>query len=407
MNIHNILNANIPLISVQTNDILHISSILQAYASTKKKKSRFIDCTSAKNVTGLLSMLSGNTFGFLMDYDPEENKLDMIKLYRGLDKEDKVLVLVNSEYKHDSIYDVGFLGTPPELIANKLSDLLEDQEVAYNFVPLLKDLSLKQIEDILKLCSHKFGSISEETILITKRGYSNLPEGLHSVSTDFKFYHPIPMIEDWIKNQGRAFHKDIPIELKPKGLLLYGVAGSGKTMSAKRIAASLKVPLYRLDVGSLMNKYVGESERNLNKALHTLESASPCTVLIDEVEKLFNMSEDSGTGSRILSQLLWWLQEDTSEIVTIMTTNDKSAIPPELYRAGRIDKSIEYFYLAKAEAVPFAQSLLEKYAEFVDDPKVKKGVMSNLTDAFAQPSSQVTYASITELVFAEIRKYIN
>jgi len=407
MQLKNVLLSKIPVVSITTNDIINIAKVLTHIISSPKKTRQFINLKTAKNSKTLINLLSNNNFGYIVNYD-ESVDLDFEKLYNELDKQGKVLVLINTEYDHDCIYKAGFATTPTELIANKLKELLEDEEVAHQFVPILKDLSLKQIEDILKICSNKFGEISQETLLKTKRGYSKLSAGLHVVDTNLTFYHPIPVIEDWLESQGNVFSMKIPRELKPKGLLFHGVAGVGKTYSAKRVAQKLGIPLYRLAIGSLMNKYHGESERNLERALVTLESASPCAVLLDEVEKIFNKNDDSGVNSRILSQLLWWLQEDQSEIITIMTTNDKEAIPPELYRAGRIDRDIEFQYLDVKEACIFAESVIAQYLDYIEEAaEISVTVHLAITKAGKSTTAKLTYASITELVYSEIRRGLN
>lgn len=407
MQLKNVLLSKIPIVSITTNDIINIAKVLTYTISSAKKTRQFLNLKTAKNSKTLLNLISNNTFGYIINYD-ETIGLDFGELYRELDKQGKVLVLINTEYEHDCIYKAGFTITPTELIAEKLRELLEDEEVAYQFVPILKDLSLKQIEDILKICSNKFGEISKETLLKTKRGYTKLSAGLHVVDTNLQFYHPIPVIETWLEDQGNVFSMKLPRELKPKGLLFHGVAGVGKTYSAKRVAQKLGIPLYRLAIGSLMNKYHGESERNLERALTTLESASPCAVLLDEVEKIFNRNDDSGVNSRILSQLLWWLQEDKSEIITIMTTNDKDAIPPELYRAGRIDRDIEFQYLDVKEACIFAESVVCQYLDYIDgDSEISVTVRLAITKAGKSTTAKLTYASITELVYSQIRRELN
>jgi ATP-dependent 26S proteasome regulatory subunit len=129
--------------------------------------------------------------------------------------------------------------------------------------------------------------------------------------------------------------------IPPKGIMLAGMPGCGKSLSAKAAAALFKVPLLRIDMGSLMGKYVGESENNLKNALYIAEQTSPCVLWIDEVEKAFSgINSDSGGGvtSRMFGAFLTWMQEKTGTIFVIATANDMDSIPPELWRKGRFDE---------------------------------------------------------------------
>lgn len=126
---------------------------------------------------------------------------------------------------------------------------------------------------------------------------------------------------------------------RPKGILLLGVQGCGKSLAARALSGQLGVPLIRLDFGSLFNKYVGESEKNLREALHSAQVMSPCVLWIDELEKSITTgSDDTGASSRILSYLLNWMQENRSGTFVVATANDITALPPELIRKGRIDE---------------------------------------------------------------------
>lgn len=125
----------------------------------------------------------------------------------------------------------------------------------------------------------------------------------------------------------------------PKGILLLGVQGCGKSLAAKAVAGSWAVPLLRLDFGSLYNKYHGETERNLREALKQAETMSPCVLWIDEIEKgLSTDSSDSGTSRRVLGTLLTWMAENDERVFLVATANDIETLPPELLRKGRMDE---------------------------------------------------------------------
>lgn len=132
----------------------------------------------------------------------------------------------------------------------------------------------------------------------------------------------------------------------PKGIMIVGMPGCGKSLTAKAAAKLFELPLLRLDVGSLMGKYVGESEGNMRRALKQADAVSPCVLWIDELEKAFVGIGSGNAGSEVASRLfgyfLTWMQEKTSPVFVLATANDISSLPPELLRKGRFD---EIFYV--------------------------------------------------------------
>lgn len=126
----------------------------------------------------------------------------------------------------------------------------------------------------------------------------------------------------------------------PKGILLAGMPGCGKSLSAKCAASLFGVPLFKMDMGSLMGKYVGESESHLKQALRIAEAAAPCVLWIDEIEKGFAGigNENGEVIKRMFGYFLSWMQEKTSTVYVIATSNDVSSLPPELKRKGRFDE---------------------------------------------------------------------
>ncbi|MHC5082732.1 MAG: AAA family ATPase [Planctomycetota bacterium] len=139
----------------------------------------------------------------------------------------------------------------------------------------------------------------------------------------------------------------------PRGVLVLGVQGAGKSLCAKAIATAWQQPLYRLDCGTLYNSYVGESERNLRKALTQIEAMNPAILWIDEIEKAFasaaSQSTDGGLSKRMFATLLTWMQEHREPVFLVATANDIKALPPELLRKGRFDE-IFFVGLPPAEA---------------------------------------------------------
>ncbi len=125
----------------------------------------------------------------------------------------------------------------------------------------------------------------------------------------------------------------------PKGILLSGVPGCGKSFCAKMIAKEWGLPLYKFDIGNLFDKWMGESERKMRESLTFIDNVSPCVLWIDEIEKVLSVSDSSNdTGNRILGQFLFWLQESKSRVFLVATANNTDKLPAELFRKGRFSE---------------------------------------------------------------------
>ena len=144
----------------------------------------------------------------------------------------------------------------------------------------------------------------------------------------------------------------------PKGILLVGVPGCGKSLTAKLVAQEWELPLFRFDIGSVFDKWVGESEKKMREALQFIENISPCVLWIDEIEKVLSTT-DSGneTGKRVLGEFLFWIQESSNKVFIVATANNVKALPYELYRKGRFS---EVFYAGLPNARE-RRSVLEQY----------------------------------------------
>ncbi|HRJ78382.1 MAG TPA: AAA family ATPase [Planctomycetota bacterium] len=188
----------------------------------------------------------------------------------------------------------------------------------------------------------------------------------------------------------------------PRGILLLGVQGAGKSLAAKATAASWGLPLLRLDPGALYDKYVGQTEKHLRQALATAEALAPVVLWIDEIEKAFAsaaaQSNDGGLSQRMFGTLLTWLQDQKHPIFVVATANDISALPPELMRKGRFD---EIFFVdlprprareaifkvhlerRKRNASQFDLPSLAKASEGFSGAEIEQAVVSGLYTAFA------------------------
>ena len=150
-------------------------------------------------------------------------------------------------------------------------------------------------------------------------------------------------LKEWLALRRQAFDAPAGSGLDaPRGILLLGVPGSGKSLCARALARWWNRPLLRLDVGTLYNQYVGESERRLREALHHAEAMAPAVLWVDEIEKAFasaaSQSTDGGLSQRMFGCLLTWMQERTHAVFMVATANNLEALPPELLRKGRFDE---------------------------------------------------------------------
>ncbi|HQR21701.1 MAG TPA: AAA family ATPase [Burkholderiaceae bacterium] len=151
----------------------------------------------------------------------------------------------------------------------------------------------------------------------------------------------LAQLKHWVSLRRKPFLGNGEDIDRPKGIVLLGVQGGGKSLAARAIAGEWGVPLMRMDFGALYNKYYGETERNLRNAFAAAESMSPCVLWIDEIEK--GISTDSGEGDggvsrRVLGTMLTWMAERKEPVFMVATSNDISQLPPELVRKGRFDE---------------------------------------------------------------------
>lgn len=183
--------------------------------------------------------------------------------------------------------------------------------------------------------------ISEKEQLIRR---SRALEYFQSVE-DFSNVGGMKLLKNWLRKRSRAFSDKarqfgLP---EPKGLLLLGVQGAGKSLLAKAVASQWHLPLLRLDLGRVFSELVGSSEHNIRGALRLAESVAPCVLWIDEIEKglggvASSHQSDAGTTARIFASILTWMQEKSSPVFVIATANDVSKLPPEMLRKGRFDE---------------------------------------------------------------------
>lgn len=146
-------------------------------------------------------------------------------------------------------------------------------------------------------------------------------------------------LKTWLRQRQPVFEGKLSQLDTPKGILLLGVQGCGKSLAAKAVAGVLGIPLLRLELGAIYNKFHGETERNLRESLMAAESMAPCVLWIDELEKGISTDQhDGGTSKRVLGTILTWMAEKQSPVFIVATANEIDALPPELVRKGRFDE---------------------------------------------------------------------
>lgn len=208
-------------------------------------------------------------------------------------------------------------------------------------------------------------------------------------------------LRQWLEVRKSFFAEgDKPKLDPPRGMLLLGVQGCGKSLAAKAAAGIFGVPLLRLDFGVLYNKYYGETERNLRKALETAELMSPCVLWMDEIEKGLSVSdEDDGLSRRILGALLTWMSERKKPVFVVATANDITRLPPEMVRKGRFDEiffvdlpsvanrpNIFEIHLRKRALKPadFQLATLVEATDGFSGSEIEQAIVSSMYTAHAQ-----------------------
>lgn len=225
-------------------------------------------------------------------------------------------------------------------------------------------------------------------------------------------------LKRWLAKRKKAFTPEakrfgVP---PPKGIILLGVQGCGKSMASKAVAREWGLPLLKMEPGRLYDKYVGESDKNLEKALKMAERMAPCVLMIDEIEKGFastgSSEADAGLSKRIFGRLLGWLQERKGPVFVVATCNQIAGLPPELMRKGRFDeiffidlphadsrKEIFAVHLKKRKRNPAAFDLgaLAQASEGFSGAEIEQAVVSALYTAFSRDTDVDTSLLIDEL----------
>lgn len=348
-------------------------------------------CVEFNNALGLVDfqtkspMRECNLEGFLrltMDDGFENETFIVLKDVHGELNDPKIIALLkkiaennlyNDNY-HETIIIVSEITVIPRELENyitifdiPLPTVEEIRELIYDFIDDLninveedviseialsfKGLNEFQIKQILNLAYQDGGSIDKNDKLLILREKEQFikKSGMLEIVNFTETIDDIGGLENlkkWLTRKAKVFaslDKAIKFGVDvPKGIMIIGMPGCGKSLTAKATASLFEIPLVRLDVGRLLGKYVGESEDNMRRALKLSEAISPCVLWIDEIEKAFAGVGGEGGGSdvttRLFGQFLTWMQEKENTVFIVATANDISRMPPEFLRKGRFDE---------------------------------------------------------------------
>jgi SpoVK/Ycf46/Vps4 family AAA+-type ATPase len=303
----------------------------------------------------------------LKDFNRFLSDLSISRKLRNLSKilklQPKTLIIIGSELNipkelRDLITVIEFQLPLEQEINQELNRLVQSLQIKVNsqlfenLVRACQGLSLERIRRVLSKIIATYKTIDENSIAVLlseKKQIISQTEILEYSSVNEKITNlgGLDNLKDWLKKRKTAFsiqasNYGLPT---PRGLLLIGLQGTGKSLTAKAIANDWQLPLLKLDVGKLFGGIVGESESRLRQMINVAETISPCILWIDEIDKAFSTTEsrgDSGTSNRVLATFISWLSEKTRPVFVIATANNIDLLPLEIIRKGRFD---EIFFL--------------------------------------------------------------
>ena len=267
----------------------------------------------------------------------------------------EITVIPKELENYITVFDIP-LPTTKEILSvisefTKDMDIIVEQDVINDIALSFKGLNEFQIKQILNLAYQDGGCIDkEDKLLILKEKEQFIKKSgmleIVNFSETIDDIGGLENLKEWLARKAKIFaNLDKAIKYGvdvPKGIMIIGMPGCGKSLTAKATASLFEIPLVRLDVGRLLGKYVGESESNMRKALQLSEAISPCVLWIDEIEKAFAGVGENGGGNdvttRLFGQFLTWMQEKENTVFIVATANDISKMPPEFLRKGRFDE---------------------------------------------------------------------
>jgi SpoVK/Ycf46/Vps4 family AAA+-type ATPase len=340
-------------------------------------------------------------------------------LVRILKTQPKSLIIVATELDipkelSDLITVLEFTLPTSSEIKKELLRLFEslNNDIDPKFLEILiracQGLSIEKIRRVLSKSIAQYGSINNATvnlILIEKRQIISQTEILQFQDTTSQFTDigGLETLKKWLDTRKESFSEKAKIYglPAPRGLLLAGIQGTGKSLTAKAIANEWQLPLLRLDIGRLFGGIVGESESRVRQMIQLSEALAPCVLWIDEIDKAFSEQTkggDSGTTNRVLGTFITWLSEKKSQVFIVATANNLSVLPLEIIRKGRFDeiffvglplleerKQIFEVFLKRlrpTQLSSFNLTLLSKKSEEFSGAEIEQAIIEGMLIAF-------------------------
>ncbi len=399
-NFRKMIDVNTPIICIQDYDFARIDELIKEVVGTKnvyewnpatgttdfrtkeakrisnaeepleRFLARFAECEDIKAIDKYLVLKDVQDYvnespggtGYL---DPVKTKiktqLQLIAQRRLYDRSYSTTVILVSSYirlpqeldKYASYLDIAF-PEDDEIVdlinwhveVNDYKDSFKVEDIQ-KLMPSLKGLTAFEIDRMLDMAMSSNGTLTakdqsmilqHKKQMVKKSGLVELvdtPDSLDSIGGMNALKDYLKNKEKVIRNIGEAISKKVAV---PKGVFIVGMPGCGKSLCAKASAALFNTPLLKMDMGSMMGKYVGESEGNLRRAIQIAEAAAPCVLWIDEIEKAFSGIGGNDIMTRMFGYFLSWMQDKTSSVYVIATANNADNLPPELKRKGRFDE---------------------------------------------------------------------
>jgi ATP-dependent 26S proteasome regulatory subunit len=380
-----LLKARYPIIYINTIEEDRVEYIIRKYIKTSLNRSiyswDFIDgYTNNPNNEGfakrnpvqaleLVERLTAQTpaLFLLKDFNRFLTDVSISRKLKNISRilklQPKTIIIIGSELTipkelYDLITILQFQLPIESEINYELTRLIEslnidiDQQVLESLTRACQGLSLERIRRVLSKIIATYKTIDENSIqllLNEKKQIIGQTEILEywSVNETISKIGGVDNLKNWLKKRKTSFgiqasNYGLPT---PRGLLLVGIQGTGKSLTAKAIATEWQLPLLKLDVGKLFGGIVGESESRLRQMIEVAETISPCILWIDEIDKAFSNTSstgDSGTSNRVLATFISWLSEKTKPVFVVATANNVDLLPLEIIRKGRFD---EIFFL--------------------------------------------------------------
>jgi SpoVK/Ycf46/Vps4 family AAA+-type ATPase len=380
-----LLKARYPIIYINTIEEDRVEYIIRKYIKTSLNRSiyswDFIDgYTNNPNNEGfakrnpvqaleLVERLTAQTpaLFLLKDFNRFLTDVSISRKLKNISRilklQPKTIIIIGSELNipkelYDLITILQFQLPVESEINYELKRLIEslnieiDQQILESLTRACQGLSLERIRRVLSKIIATYKTIDENSIkllLNEKKQIISQTEILEywSVDETMSKIGGIDNLKNWLKKRKTSFgiqasNYGLPT---PRGLLLVGIQGTGKSLTAKAIATEWQLPLLKLDVGKLFGGIVGESESRLRQMIEVAETISPCILWIDEIDKAFSNNSstgDSGTSNRVLGTFISWLSEKTKPVFVVATANNVELLPLEIIRKGRFD---EIFFL--------------------------------------------------------------